>query len=174
MFYFQTPRGQYRYGPDLCYLAQKSDNPSNLVGLLLTYWNRSTEMEKFRELAKIMDQPVRSDIQINTKRAKRLSAAEKAELLAEYESGTLVRDIAEKFDVHRVTVSNLVEAAGMTPRSRGLGPQQVIEAADLYTAGQSLAKLGDRYGVNAETVRQALRRIGVTIRPRPGHGKQPS
>jgi hypothetical protein len=139
-----------------------------VVGLLLTYWNRTTEVEKFRELAKIIDQPVRSDIQLNTKRAKRLSPAEKSELLADYEAKVPVKDIARKFGVHRVTVTNLVSASPLEPRSRGLSDAQVEEAISLYPKGWSLAKLGTRYAVNGETIRQQLLHAGVAMRPRPG------
>lgn len=138
------------------------------MGLLLTYWNRTTEVEKFRELAKILDQPLRRETKPKSRRAKQLSAPERAALVADYEAGILVREIAKKFGVHRVTVSNIVEAASLAPRARGLAPDQVEEASKLYVAGQSLAKLGKRYGVHAETVRQALLGAGVRLRPRPG------
>ena len=134
----------------------------------MTYWNRTTEVEKFRELSKIIDQPLRSDAHISGHRARRLSKAQKAELVADYESGMLVRNIAVKFGIHRVTVSNLIEAAGHKLRSRGLNADQIKEASELYVAGQSLAKLSARYGVSAETVRQALIRAGVATRARQG------
>jgi hypothetical protein len=57
---------------------------------------------------------------------------------------------------------------GVTIRRQGLSDEQVAEAATLYTAGKSLAWLGARYGVSHTTVAAALRRRGMTLRPRPG------
>jgi hypothetical protein len=65
-------------------------------------------------------------------------------------------------------VAQVLQVAGVPTRQRGLSPTQLAEAVALYDEGWSLARLGERYGVNAETVRASLKRSGVTIRPRRG------
>ena len=45
------------------------------------------------------------------------------------------------------------------------------EAVRLYQAGQSLAKLSDHFGVATDTVAAALRKAGITLRPRRGWDK---
>ena len=47
-------------------------------------------------------------------------------------------------------------------------PLQLDEATRLYEQGWSLARLGDRFGVDAETVRRALRKAGIPLRARNG------
>ena len=49
----------------------------------------------------------------------------------------------------------LVAARVQRPKS------DVAEAAELYRAGASLKELGEKYGVNDETVRVRLREVGV-------------
>jgi hypothetical protein len=49
-----------------------------------------------------------------------------------------------------------------------LTPEQVKEASRLYTEGWWLARLGERYGCAADTVRLALLRSGMVMR-RPWH-----
>jgi DNA-directed RNA polymerase specialized sigma24 family protein len=53
-------------------------------------------------------------------------------------------------------------------RMRGLSPEQIDEAVRLYEAGWSLARIGDRMGVNDMTVRQRLLERGVQMRPKRG------
>jgi len=55
---------------------------------------------------------------------------------------------------------------GVTLRRQGLTDEQVIEAANFYTADRSLAWLAVRYTVSPMTVSRALRHHGVTLRPR--------
>lgn len=48
----------------------------------------------------------------------------------------------------------------------------MLVAAELYEAGSSLAKIGRKFDVDAETVRQRLKQIGVQLRgphERPKH-----
>lgn len=49
----------------------------------------------------------------------------------------------------------------------GLTPAQLQEMADLYARRYSAKKIGDQFGVGADTVCKLLRRMGVTLR-RPG------
>lgn len=51
---------------------------------------------------------------------------------------------------------------------RGIVDRRIDEARSLYEAGRSLAQIGKQYGVYPSTVRDALRRAGVPMRPRPG------
>ena len=48
---------------------------------------------------------------------------------------------------------------------RGLTSEQIDQAARLYTAGQSLARIGERFEVDARTVQRRLIERGVTMRP---------
>lgn len=97
-----------------------------------------------------------------------LEPDEIAELVATYQAGATIDELAARFAVHRTTVMGHLGRSGVTRRQRGLAPEQVEEAARFYLGGWSLARVGDHFQVGAETVRRNLMSAGCTIRPRPG------
>lgn len=88
--------------------------------------------------------------------------------MAEYQAGRSVKNLAERWRVHRGTVANHLREAGVEIRSRGLSSEQVSEAVRMYGDGWSLRQLAARYDCDYETVRQALLRAGVVLRPPTG------
>lgn len=79
-----------------------------------------------------------------------------------------MKALAQKFEIHRATVSEHLNTNGVQRRQRGLNPQQVNIASRLYKSGRSLRRVGELLGVDGETVRQALMKTGVDIRERGG------
>ena len=65
----------------------------------------------------------------------------------------------------------LYEAGAAHPRTR-LTAAQIADAARMYEEGASLARVGERFGVSAGTMRARLLGAGVEIRPCAGweHG----
>lgn len=57
-----------------------------------------------------------------------------------------------------------LDRAGVAIRPKGLSAIQTDETERLYVAGLSLAKISERLGCDAETVRRALRKRGVVLR----------
>ena len=96
---------------------------------------------------------------------RRLSQTEVAELIKEYEQGASVNELAQRFGIHRVTVTALLRRRGMELRRTGLTREEIVTATHLYTQGWSCARLGTRFGVDSTTVWRALRAAGVTLRP---------
>jgi DNA-directed RNA polymerase specialized sigma24 family protein len=76
--------------------------------------------------------------------------------------------LAERFSVDQSTVHKHARRHDLPRRSPRLGPNQTEEAVRLYLSGQALAKLSNHFGVATDTVALALRRAGVTLRPRRG------
>ncbi|GAA1813731.1 hypothetical protein GCM10009713_23930 [Brevibacterium celere] len=100
----------------------------------------------------------------------RLSACDRADLLDRYARGERVKDLAERFGVHRGTVRALAARAGLPPRKASEHPRQVREeAVELYANGLSLLKVGRRLGISDDAVRDAVVAAGGTIRPRGRH-----
>ena len=60
-----------------------------------------------------------------------------------------VYELAARFGIHRVTVSAHLHRRGVTLRHQGLDDEGVNEAIRLYEGGWSLARIGDRLGVDA-------------------------
>jgi lambda repressor-like predicted transcriptional regulator len=94
----------------------------------------------------------------------RLSQAEVLEQIAAYGHGESIKQLAQRFGIHRMTVTALLRRHGVELRRAGLTSDDVVAASRLYAHGWSLAKLGRKFGVNAATVLRALRACGVTMR----------
>ncbi|HEY8202260.1 MAG TPA: hypothetical protein VII47_13025, partial [Actinomycetota bacterium] len=94
-----------------------------------------------------------------------------AELVAMYQVGATIGELADRFNVHRTTVTANLVRAGVDRRRKGLGPEQVEEATRLYAESWSLARLGERFGVSDGTVLNAFRKAGVETRPRRGRNR---
>lgn len=99
---------------------------------------------------------------------RRLRGAEIDELVAGYQAGATTYELAERFRMHRVTISATLKRKGIALRAQPLSPTQIAAATQFYHEGLSLLKVGERVGCNAETVRRALMNAGVEIRPRNG------
>lgn len=95
---------------------------------------------------------------------RRLTADQVAELVAEYQVGADMNELAARWDVHRTTVAGHLRNAGVALRRRGLSVEQLGEAVQLYGEGWSLQRLAERIGCDAETVRTHLLRAGVRMR----------
>jgi hypothetical protein len=89
-------------------------------------------------------------------------------LIAAYQGGMTLDELASAFAVEAGTAAKLLERRGVARRGRKVTDKQVAEAAELYRAGWSLSQLGERYGVYTQSMGYRLKRAGVTLRPRPG------
>ena len=98
------------------------------------------------------------------RRAKQISDEESAQLADDYCQGMKVGDLAEKYGIHRVTVTDHLALHRIEKRVRGLDEAQVLDAAAHYQAGESLAVLGEKYGFSPTTVRKALVKKGMAMR----------
>lgn len=95
----------------------------------------------------------------------RLSASNRARLLAAYADGVPVRQLAAHFKVHRSTVSEIARRAGIEPRVSTL-PQAVREEVTrLYVGGLTLVEVGAELGISHNAVRSTVVACGGTVRP---------
>jgi DNA-directed RNA polymerase specialized sigma24 family protein len=95
---------------------------------------------------------------------RKLKTDEVTHLVAQYQAGATVYELAGQFKINRKTVSLHLQRCGIKMRLQGLADEQVAVAAQLYEQGWSLSKLGTRFEVDPETVRSALKRSGVRMR----------
>ena len=82
-----------------------------------------------------------------------------------------MKELADRFGVHRATVSELVHRAGMLIRQPGLSEGIRREAARLYDEGLTLPQVAARLGISKDGARAGIVACGGTIRPR---GRQPA
>jgi DNA-binding CsgD family transcriptional regulator len=88
-------------------------------------------------------------------------------LVADYSAGMPVGKIAEKYGIHRATVTAHLRRREVPAAAAGLDRAQRAEALRLYREGLSLREVGRRMGTDRKLVRAALVAEGEEIRPRP-------
>jgi DNA-directed RNA polymerase specialized sigma24 family protein len=96
---------------------------------------------------------------------RRLSPEQVAQLIADYQAGASMEELAAQWQLHRTTVAAQLRRAGVELRRQGLPAERMDEAVRLYGEGWSCQRLAERYNCDDETVRQVLKRAGVSIRP---------
>jgi DNA-directed RNA polymerase specialized sigma24 family protein len=95
---------------------------------------------------------------------RRLTPEQVQRLVAEYEDGASVQDLASRWSIHRTTVASQLRQAGVKLRGQGVPADCRAEAVRLYGEGWSCQRLGERYGCNATTVWKVLKQAGVRLR----------
>ena len=138
------------------------------MDLLKVYSNHPDQVKRLRSLLNLprvrkSDEPVR----LSKRPLTRLNPDQIAELVAAYQAGGKVQELATRFGIHRFTVTRLLQQEG-AHRPRGLQSDDLPEAIRLYESGWSLARLATKFDVVESTMTSALRKAGVTIRARRG------
>ena len=87
------------------------------------------------------------------------------DMLARYEAGASIREVAAAFNVHRETAARHLRSAGAQLRKTGLTEEQAARAEALYLSGQTLAQVGEKFGVSQGTIGRCLREHGMELRP---------
>ena len=122
-------------------------------------------LEKLREKLPGPDTPEpKSTKRDRPRRARQLGDDQIQELIDGYRSGATVYELAAVFGIERRTVSAILHRHDVPMRRCGLSGDQVEDAVRLYDQGWSLARIGERMDVAADTVRQRLLERGVTMR----------
>ena len=131
-----------------------------------TYSNHTSVRE---QLNRILTAPPRFSPDqpqpVKRQKQRRLDPAEQAELVAAYEAGATVFGLAEQFQIHRATVSIILERHSVARRYQPLESESAEALIALYAEGWSLVRVGQRFGVSSSTVRNMLNRAGITCRP---------
>ena len=89
-------------------------------------------------------------------------------VVAAYQDGLTLNELASAFGADRRTLANRLEQRGIPRRARRLSDAQIVEAVSLYENGWSLARIANRFGVYPQSIRYRLQRAGVVLRPRQG------
>ncbi|SFV24227.1 Homeodomain-like domain-containing protein [Micrococcus terreus] len=104
-----------------------------------------------------------------------LPIMQQLEVVELYKAGVSVKEIAQRFHIHRATVSEICKRRCVPLRneSRGLTREQVQGAALRYVRGASLANVAKEFDSTPTTIRTAPMAAGIEMRPaRGGKGKR--
>lgn len=105
------------------------------------------------------------------KLTQRLTQATVNEIVSRYEAGEPSTALMSAFGLSKGSVLKILRAAGVTMRNQGLSEEQIKEAERLYTENAwSLARIGDKFGVDRTVVRRQLLKRGVRMRDT--HGRK--
>jgi hypothetical protein len=100
----------------------------------------------------------------------RLPAGVLDQLVLDYQAGDKTPALAKRYDISTTAVKRLLHARGVPLRCyHRLTEQEIAQAADLYRAGWSLARLGRKLDADDETVRKRLKEVGVPMRSPGGY-----
>lgn len=89
-------------------------------------------------------------------------------MIERYEAGETTTALAQAYGVAKSTILGILRANSVVVRRQPLTAEQVSEAAGLYESGLSLSQVAKRTGVNQETMRVAILKAGVGLRPPTG------
>ncbi len=92
-----------------------------------------------------------------------LTAAEVDALIGDYLGGMGVKQLAERYGIHRATVFSHLRRRNVPSRRPGLGLDEKAEAVRLARAGVSMRAIGRRMGVDRKAVRAALVEAGLIV-----------
>jgi DNA-binding CsgD family transcriptional regulator len=93
-----------------------------------------------------------------------LTASEIDRLVADYQVGVGVLELAHRYGIHRATVAAHLRRRNMPPCGVGLDVTERAETVRFYREGLSLREIGRRLGVDRKTVRASLVKAQVEIR----------
>ena len=85
-----------------------------------------------------------------------LTAAEVDRLVDDYLDGATVNELADRYGVHRATVSAHLTRRRVGRRRPGLGVDEAAEAVRLHLGGVSMRAIAQSMGVDRKAVRRAL------------------
>jgi hypothetical protein len=136
-----------------------------LVEVLGRYSNLCDQAERIRTLVEIVPSgPLHPETRTPKQVHHRLEPAEIQGLKHAYASGATVDELACEFHVHRTTVMDILERAGIARRGKGPSSAEISVAIQLYQEGKSAATIGQMLGFSHNTIRQRLLDAGVAIR----------
>lgn len=90
-------------------------------------------------------------------RVRKLAPKQTEDLIASYEAGATMVELAMNYRITRQTVAIILRRESVPLRRNGLSSEQVAQAIQLRSQGMSLKAIGKQLGVDGATVWRRLR-----------------
>ena len=156
----------------LTFLVGLSDTEVKNYDKIIKYKNNQMKIPESQcqnELDRLCEPYSKTVCELHYKQ-KRLSNKEIAEVVAGYKAGKTIRDLAQKFNCHRITISNKLKASGITVCNIP-DENRIHELIKLYQSGLSLTTVGDQVGLSRTSVLKYLQLNGIETRDPHGRAK---
>jgi hypothetical protein len=127
------------------------------VGLLTLYSNLFDQGERIRRLLELPQRPDEPPRSVPDRR-RRPTAAESDKLVADYQAGQTISQLADQVGFHRETVSAALQRAGVARRYHNRRAVDLDRADELHAAGLSLTEVAETLGIGRTTLIVARRR----------------
>lgn len=92
-----------------------------------------------------------------------LTASEVDRLVDDYLDGAAVNELADRYGVHRATVSAHLTRRRVERRRPGLGVEEAAEVVRLHLGGVSMRSIARSLGVDRKMIRSTLVQAGADI-----------
>ena len=102
------------------------------------------------------------------KRARWINEGERDRLVARYEAGAPVRELAVEFGLNRTTIAKQLKAAGVTLRGGPMTPEEISTCIELYATGMSTLAVAEAIRRDKSAVWRVLKEAGLAMRDRQG------
>lgn len=131
------------------------------------YRNFDRPLLQLQKLLQIADQPLRPEPAVHRAgRARQLRVEEIDDLVARYQAGESMAQLAKDLNLHRSTISGRLRDRQVELHQPGpqMTEQQIEEALELYASGDSCVRIGKQLGFHQATIYNQLKRRGVALR----------
>lgn len=147
----------------------KEQNPDRALLLacgavqLTEHWNLSL----WERIAAITPDGVARTVFTPVRRRVRLEAAARVALVADYESGATLGQVAKKYGVHISTATRCVTSTRVTVRQQEIKVrlEDLPVIQELHRGGMSLEAIGRQYGCSGVAVVKRLERYEASLSP---------
>lgn len=136
-----------------------------MVDLLGCYSNSPHLLETLSSLLDLPDAIGRGPLSARRQHQMRLNKVYQTQLVEAYRAGSSVYKLVAQFGVTRQTAAAILGRHGIKRRYNVLSPEMIELATTQYGSGESLATIGVSLRVDPGTVRKALLKSGVHMRP---------
>jgi len=93
-----------------------------------------------------------------------LSPEQITQIVAQYQDGATARELGERLEVHRTTVSGVLKANGVVMRRHPMQPSEIEQAITLYESGLSLVQVAEQLPYDPSTIWRELKQLNVQMR----------
>jgi flagellar biosynthesis/type III secretory pathway chaperone len=87
------------------------------------------------------------------------------QLVADYQAGIHTPELVTKYTLSKTSVLKILRDNNVTLRRQSMTPEQIAAAIQHYEDGKSLNATAREIGMPKQSVRNALLRAGVIMRP---------